>query len=228
MLSLLDQEGGSIMLRLYDYLASGNGYKIRLLLTQLDIPFERIELDILKGETRTPQYLARNPNGRIPLLELGNGTNLAESNAILFYLAEGTSFLSDQRLERAQSLQWMFFEQYSHEPNIATSRFWLQHFELTPERSAGLQLKRPLGYAALDVMERHLTERNFFVGERYSIADIALYAYTHVAEEGGFELNRYAAVRSWLGRVRTQPRHVLITQDVGRTRADVRDDSSSR
>jgi len=216
------------MLRLYDYLASGNGYKIRLLLTQLDIPFERIELDVLKGETRTPQYLARNPNGRIPLLELGNGTNLAESNAILFYLAEGTSFLSDQRLERAQSLQWMFFEQYSHEPNIATSRFWLQHLELTPERRAALELRRPLGYAALDVMERHLTERSFFVGERYSIADIALYAYTHVAEEGGFELNRYAAVRSWLGRVQTQPRHVLITQDVGRTRADVRDDSSSR
>jgi glutathione S-transferase len=204
------------MLRLYDYLSSGNGYKVRLLLTQLGVRFERIELDILKGETRTPEYLARNPNGRIPLLELENGAYLAESNAILFYLAEGTPLLPNDRLERARALQWMFFEQYSHEPNIATSRFWLQHLELTPERRAGLEQKRPLGYAALDVMERHLAERTFFVGERYSIADIALYAYTHVAEEGGFDLGRYAALRAWLERVRTQPRHILITQDVGR------------
>jgi glutathione S-transferase len=203
------------MLRLYDYLPSGNGYKIRLLLAQLNVPFERIELDILKGETRTPEFLARNPNGRIPVVQLEGGTHLAESNAILFYLAEGTPFLSNDRLERARILQWMFFEQYSHEPNIATSRFWLQHLELTPERRAGLEQKRPLGYAALDVMERHLSERDFFVGGRYSIADIALYAYTHVAGEGGFELGRYAAIRAWLERVRTQPRYILITQEVG-------------
>lgn len=204
------------MLRLYDYLSSGNGYKVRLLLTQLEIPFERVELDIVQGETRTPQYLALNPNGRIPLLELENGTCLAESNAILFYLSEGTALASDDLLQRAQMLQWMFFEQYSHEPNIATSRFWLQHLELTPERRAALEQKRPLGYAALDVMETHLRDHHFFVARRYSIADIALYAYTHVAEEGGFELERYPAVRAWLERVRTQPRHVSITEEVGR------------
>jgi glutathione S-transferase len=199
------------MLRLYDYLSSGNGYKVRLVLAQLGIPFERIEVDIVKGESRTPAFLAKNPNGRIPLLELENGTYLAESNAILFYLAEGTSFLPADRLGRAQALQWMCFEQYSHEPNIATSRFWLQHGELTPERKAALAQKQPLGYAALDVMERQLSARTFFVGDRYSIADIALYAYTHVADEGGFDLGRYPAIGAWLARVRAQPAHVPIT-----------------
>ncbi|MGH9427979.1 MAG: glutathione S-transferase family protein, partial [Terriglobia bacterium] len=193
------------MFRLYDFLPSGNGYKVRLLLTQLDIPFERIELDILKGETRTPEFLQKNPNGRIPTLEIAPGKFLAESNAILFALAEGTPFLPDDRWERAQVLQWMFFEQYSHEPNIATSRFWLQHFELTEDRRKALDQKREPGYAALKVMEQHLTPQTFFVGERYSIADIALYAYTHVADEGGFDLNRFPAIRAWLERVRTQP-----------------------
>jgi glutathione S-transferase len=199
------------MLRLYDYLSSGNGYKVRLLLTQLGIPFERVELDILRGETRTPEFLGKNANGRIPLLEISDGVFLAESNAILFYLADGTSFLPRERLERAQVLQWMFFEQYSHEPNIATSRFWLMHGELTPERRAGLEQKRPLGYAALGVMEQHLAPRAYFVGERYSIADIALYAYTHVAAEGGFDLAGYPAVRAWLERVRAEPGHIPIT-----------------
>jgi glutathione S-transferase len=200
------------MLRLYDYLPSGNGYKARLLLTQLGIPFERVELDILKGETRTPEFLRKNPNGRIPVLETEHGELLAESNAILFYLADGTPFLSDNRWEQAQVLQWMFFEQYSHEPNIATSRFWLQHFDLTDERRVALEQKQALGYAALDVMERRLTGRTFFVGDRYSIADIALYAYTHVAHEGGFDLDRFPAIRAWLERVRTQPGHIPITQ----------------
>jgi glutathione S-transferase len=200
------------MFRLYDFLPSGNGYKVRLLLTQLDIPFERIELDILKDETRTPEFLQKNPNGRIPTLEIAPGEFLAESNAILFYLAEGTPFLPDDRWERAQVLQWMFFEQYSHEPNIATSRFWLQHFDLTEERRKALDQKREPGYAALTVMERHLAQHPFFVGERYSIADIALYAYTHVADEGGFDLSRFPAIRGWLERVRAQPRHIPITQ----------------
>jgi len=199
------------MLRLYDYLPSGNGYKVRLLLTQLAIPFQRVELDILKGETRTPEFLQKNPNGRIPLLELDTGEFLAESNAILFYFAEATPFLPADRFERTQVLQWMFFEQYSHEPNIATLRFWL-HSEMTPERRAQLDPKRKLGYAALDVMEGHLAQRTFFVGDRYSIADIALYAYTHVADEGGFDLGRFSAVRAWLERVRAQPRHIPITQ----------------
>ena len=201
------------MIRLYDYLPSGNGYKVRLLLTQLGIPFERIELDILKGTTRTPEFLQKNLNGRIPVVELEDGGFLAESNAILFYFADGTSFLPADRWQRAQALQWMFFEQYSHEPNIATSRFWLQHLELTPERKAALAQKRPLGYAALDVMEKHVTGRSFFVGEQYSIADIALYAYTHVAGEGGFDLAKYPNIRAWLERVRSQPKHIPITQE---------------
>lgn len=200
------------MLRLYDYLPSGNGYKIRLVLTQLGMPFERIELDILRGETRTAEFLRKNPNGRIPVLEIEPGKFLAESGAILSYLAEGTPFLPQGRWERAQVLQWLFFEQYSHEPNIATSRFWLMHGELTEERRAALPQKRTLGYAALGVMEKHLTGRPFFVGDRYSIADIALYAYTHVAHEGGFDLSGFPNVRAWLERVRTQPKHIPITQ----------------
>jgi glutathione S-transferase len=199
------------MLRLYDYLPSGNGYKVRLLLTQLGRAFERVELDILKGETRTAAFLEKNPNGRIPLLELANGEFLAESDAILFYLADGTAFLPSDRFDRARVLQWMFFEQYSHEPNIATVRFWM-HSEMTAERRAMLDGKRRLGYAALGVMEQHLRGRTFFVGERYSIADIALYAYTHVADEGGFDLGRFPIVREWLERVRSQPRYIPITQ----------------
>ena len=198
------------MLRLYDYLASGNAYKVRLLLHQLGIPFERVETDIVRGETRTPEFLARNPNGRIPTLELEDGTHLAESNAILFYIAEGTPFLPATRFERALVLQWLCFEQYSHEPNIATVRFWL-HTGLDDERRAMLPMKRRLGHDALAVMDGRLRARSFFVGERYSIADIALFAYTHVAGEGGFDLEPYAAVRAWLDRVRAQPGHVPIT-----------------
>ncbi len=198
------------MLRLYDYRSSGNAYKVRLLLHQLGLPFERIELDIDRGETRTPEFLAKNPNGRIPTLESERGEFLAESNAILFYLAEGTPYLPADRWERAQVLQWMCFEQYSHEPNIATVRYWLTHHR--PYLPEVLEQKRELGRAALGVMERHLGTRTFFVGERYSIGDIALYAYTHVAEEGGFALAPFPAVRRWLERVRTQPKHVPITQ----------------
>ena len=198
-------------LRLYDYLESGNGYKVRLLLHQLGVPFERVELDIVKGETRTPAFLGKNPNGRIPTLELEDGTCLPESNAILWYLAEGTPFLSGERLARAQALSWMCFEQYSHEPNIATLRFWT-HAGFLEQRAALVPGKREAGVAALGVMEGHLARRAFFVGERYTIADIALYAYTHVAEEGGFALAAYPAIRAWLARVAGQPRHVPITQ----------------
>ena len=198
-------------MRLYDFLESGNGYKVRLALHQLGIPFERVEMDIVAGATRTPGFLEKNPNGRIPTLELPDGTFLAESNAILFYLADGTPLLPTDRLQRAQALQWMFFEQYSHEPNIATSRYWLHHVELTPERRAALVEKKRAGDAALGVMETHLASRTFFVGGRYTIADIALYAYTHVADEGGFDLEPFPAVRAWLARVASQPRHVPIT-----------------
>jgi len=200
------------MLRLYDYLPSGNGYKVRLLLAQLGLPFELVEKDILKGETRAPECLAKNPNGRIPVLEVAPHEVLPESNAILHYLAEGTRFLPADRLARARVFQWMCFEQYSHEPNIATVRFWLTHAGLDDDRRAALPGKQRLGYAALDVMEGHLRSRRWFVGEGYTIADIALYAYTHVAGEGGFDLERYPAIRAWLERVRAEPGYVPITQ----------------
>ena len=205
---------GGLEVRLHDNLSSGNGYKVRLLLTQLGIPFERIEYDIDRGETRTPEFLEKvSSNGRVPVLELDDGRLLSESNAILFYLADGTPFWPDGHYERARTLQWMFFEQYSHEPNIATPRFWITHrVEMTEERRLSLGVKMKLGYDALGVMERHLDERAFFVADRYSISDIALYAYTHVAHEGGFDLSGYPAVRAWLERVRTQPGHIPITQ----------------
>jgi glutathione S-transferase len=203
------------MLRLYDCLVSGNGYKVRLLLSQLGIPFERVELDTYRGETRTPAFLAKNPNHRIPLLEWPDGRRLAESNAILFHLAEGTPFLPEDRFERALALQWMFFEQYSHEPYVAVVRSW--HFSGQVEsHRAELAEKVERGYHALGVMEGELAKRDFFAGGRYSVADIALYAYSHVAGEGGFELGRFPAILRWLERVRSQPGHVRITDPVGR------------
>lgn len=200
------------MLRLYDYWDSGNGYKVRLLLHQLERPFEKVDVDILNGESRTESFLEKNLNGRIPLLEIEPGRFLPESNAILFYLAEGSPYLPADGFQRAQVLQWMFFEQYSHEPNIATSRFILRHVELDDQYREALQQKRVLGYAALEVMERHLAAHDFFVGNNYSIADIALFAYTHVADEGGFDLTRFPAVQRWLARVSEQQRFVPLTE----------------
>jgi glutathione S-transferase len=200
------------MLRLYDFLPSGNGYKVRLLLTQLGIPFERVELNILNGETRTPEFLSKNPNGRIPVLELEPGKFLSESNAILFYLSENSMFLPSNPWERARVLQWLFFEQYSHEPYIATSRFWISILNQADEYRDALNQKREPGYAALTVIEKHLTHHTFFVGERYTIADIGLFAYTHVADEGGFDLTRFPAILEWLERVKAQPRYIRITQ----------------
>jgi glutathione S-transferase len=203
---------GGIMPRLYDNLGSGNGFKCRLLLAQLGIAYERVEMDIRRGATRTPEYLAKNANGRIPLYELDDGRRLAESNAILWWLAEGTPFLPADRFARAEALQWMFFEQYSHEPYVAVVRNWVLHCELDEARRAGIAERRPKGYGALAVMEGHLQSRLFFVGERYSIADIALYAYTHVAPEGGFDLAPCPSVRRWLDAVRAMPGYIPITQ----------------
>ena len=201
------------MVRLYDYQPSGNGYKVRLLLTQLGIPFERIELNITKGETRTTEFLRKFPNGRIPAVELDDGKLLFESSAIILYFAEGTPFLPADRFQRAQVFQWLFFEQYSHEPYIASVRYLVIHPQVQDVRRSILEpLMRPRGYDALGVMEAHLKSREWFVGERYSIADIALYAYTHVADEGGFDLTGYPAIRAWLERVKSQPRHIPITQ----------------
>jgi glutathione S-transferase len=201
------------MIRLYDYLISGNSYKVRLLLTQLAIPFKRIELNITKGETRTPEFLRKFPNGRIPAVELDDGKLLFESNAIISYFAEGTPLMPADRFQRAQVLQWLFFEQYSHEPYIASVRYLVMHPDVAdPRRAIVDTMMRPRGYAALGVMEGQLKSREWFVGERYSIADIALYAYTHVAGEGGFDLAGYPAIRVWLERVKSQPRYIPITQ----------------
>ncbi len=200
------------MLTLYDYMDSGNGYKVRLLLAQTGMPYTLVERDILKGETRTPDFLAKNPNGRIPTLQLADGTYLAESNAILWYLAEGTPFAPADRLARAQTLQWMFFEQYSHEPNIAVARFWKHYLtSLTPLQEMDLPERMKKGYAALDVMERHLATHEWFAGGRYGLADISLYGYTHVAHEGGFDLGAYPHIDGWLKRVAGQPGHVKIS-----------------
>lgn len=196
---------------LYDYLDSGNGYKIRLLLAQLAHAYRWVELDIMRGGTRTASFLAKNPNGRIPTLELDDGTCLAESNAILWYLADGSPFLPAGKIERAQVLQWMFFEQYSHEPYVATPRFILKHLPEDSPRRAELPKRLEQGHAALRVMETHLAGRQFFVDDRYSIADVALYAYTHVADEAQLDLEPYPGVRAWLARVAAQPRYVSIT-----------------
>jgi glutathione S-transferase len=198
------------MITLYDYLDSGNGYKIRLLLAQLQQPYRYIELDIMRGETRTPEFLAKNPNGRIPTIELEDGRYLAESDAILWYFGEGSAFVPAERYARAQVLQWMFFEQYSHEPNVATPRFIVRHLGPDSPRRAELPQRLARGHEALAVMEAHLRRRSYFVGDRYSIADMALYAYTHVAEDGGLMLEPYGAVRAWLSRVAAEPRHVRL------------------
>lgn len=199
-------------LRLFDFLPSGNGYKIRLLLIQLGIPFERIELNITKGETRTPEFLNKNHFGKIPLLEIDENKYLSESNAILIYLSENTEFLPDDLFLRAQVLQWLFFEQNQHEPNIATSRYWISILGRPPQYQEILKQKQELGYMALNIMEEHLVKHNFFVDERYTIADIALFAYTHVADEGGFDLTRFPAIQAWIERVKSQPNYISITQ----------------
>jgi glutathione S-transferase len=190
-------------MKLYNVAYSGNSYKVRLLLAHLGIPCEIIEVDILKGGSRTVEFLKINPNGRTPVLD-DNGFVLAESNAILAYLAKGTSFLPDDPKAFGLVFQWMFFEQYSHEPYIATSRFWLQHRPDSPEKSALIASKRDGGWAALKIMEAHLAKNDFFVGD-YSIGDIALFAYTHVAHEGGFPLDDFSKIRAWIKRVQAQP-----------------------
>jgi glutathione S-transferase len=194
---------------LYDNPASGNCYKVRLLLTQLGHSFERRTLDVVDRSNRLEVLGELNPGLRVPTLVLDDGRSLAESDAIMFYFAEGTGYLPADPFERAQTLQWLFFEQYSHEPYIAVARFWMIA-GITPSPEA-LAEKRRGGEAALTALERHLEGRRFLVADRYTIADIALYAYTHVAPEGGFELERYPAIRAWLERVAAQPGHIPIT-----------------
>jgi glutathione S-transferase len=206
---------------LYDSAISGNCYKVRLLFALLGIECERREVDVIDRSGRAELLGALNPGLRVPTLVLDDGRPLAESDAILMYFAEGTEYLPEGRYERAQVLQWMFFEQYSHEPNIAVLRFWA-HAEIKPEPREALA-KFNGGQAALEAMERHLgghgsdpggggpsDGRQFFVGDRPTVADLALYAYTHVADEGGFELGRFPAIREWLGRISSLPGYISI------------------
>ena len=195
---------------LYESPVSGNCYKVRLLLAHLGLPYERRELDVIDRSERRKVLGDLNPGLRVPTLVLDDGRPLGESGAILAYLADGTPYLPEDRYDRAQVLQWMFFEQYSHEPYVAVVRFWVA---LSPDPSPEerIEAKRLGGYAALDAMERHLATREFFAAGRYTIADIALYGYTHVADEGGFVLDQYPAVCAWLKRVAGQPRHVSMT-----------------
>jgi glutathione S-transferase len=197
-------------LLLFNSQDSGNCYKVRLLLAHLGIAYERQEVDVVDRSNRTELLGELNPALRVPTLVLDDGRPLAESGAILWYFGEGTPYVPEDRFERAKVLQWMFFEQYSHEPNVAVVRFWVAHAREAP-RDADLEARRKGGYAALEAMERHLADEPFLVGARYTIADIALYAYTHVAGEGGFDLSRFPGIEAWLGRVADQPGHVAIT-----------------
>jgi glutathione S-transferase len=193
---------------LHEYAASGNCYKVRLTAALLDLPLQRREYDILNGETRTPEFLAGvNANGRIPVLQAGDRF-IPESNAACFYLADGSPLIPEDRFNRADMLRWMFWEQYNHEPNIATLRFWIAFVgeeRLSDLQRAQLGPKRVAGEAALKLMDEHLTSRRFLVGDRLTLADIVLYAYTHVAEEGGFDLALFPAIGRWLERVAAEP-----------------------
>jgi len=199
---------------LHEYAASGNCYKVRLTAAHAGVPLERREYDIMAGATRTAEFLSQvNANGRIPVLQVGPDF-VPESNAACFYVADGTPLIPSDRFERADMLRWMFWEQYHHEPNIATVRFWkgwVGFESLDDLQRANLPAKQAGGEAALALMDEHLGRRDWFVMDRLTLADIALYAYTHVAEEGGFSLQPYPNVRAWLARVAALPGHIPIT-----------------
>jgi glutathione S-transferase len=196
------------MYKVYGDYRSGNCYKIKLMLNLLGLECEWQAVDILNGDTQTAEFLEKNPNGKIPVLELEDGTCLWESNAILNFLADGSEFLPSEPRLRTQVLQWQFFEQYSHEPYIAVARFIQLYLGLPEDRRQEYETLQTRGYKALDVMEHQLSRTSFLVGQQYSIADIALYAYTHVAHEGGFDLSRYPGIQAWMQRVASHPRHV--------------------
>jgi len=194
-------------MRLYDYAASQNGYKVRLLLSHLGVHYETTWVDIFAGEASSPEFLRMNPSGCVPVLEPVPGAYIPESNAILYYLAQGTPYWPSDHAAQARALQWMFFEQESHQPSIATLRHWTLTGKLS-RYPALVPSKRRLGEKVLGIMDRHLAGQPFFAGPGYSVADISLYAYTHLAKEGGFVLERYPAVVDWLARVRSQPGHL--------------------
>jgi glutathione S-transferase len=198
------------MITVHGFSPSGNCQKVRLLLEQLGREYRWVEVDIVAGGTRTPEYLASNPNGKVPMLVADDGRVLVESNAMLFWLAEGTPYLPNDSWQRAQALSWMFFEQYSHEPYVAVARFICGWTPIDSPRREDLPRLRERGHQALAVMERHLASMPWFTGSDYGIADIALFAYTDVASDGGFDLAPYPAVRDWLARVRTTPGFVAM------------------
>jgi glutathione S-transferase len=199
------------MYTLYSMQRSGNCYKVRLALAQLGVPHRLVEIDILQGESRTPEFLAMNPDGHVPLLEVAPGRYLPESNAILWYIAGGTQLAPEDRIDRAEALQWMFFEQHSLEPNIGAAWFWLTLVRGGRElQYHAIENWMEKGYQALQVMDTHLKTRNFFAADRYTIADIALYGYTHIAHECGFDLAFFPAIRAWLRRVAAQPEYVAM------------------
>jgi glutathione S-transferase len=201
------------MYTLYSMLRSGNSYKVRLALAQLRIPYRLVEIDILRGESRTPEFLAKNPSGQVPLLEVAPGRHIAESNAILWYVAGGSPLAADDRISRAEALQWMFFEQHSLEPNIGAAYFWLALVRGGRElQQHALEDWLEQGYRALRVMENHLKEHRYFVADRYTVADIALYAYTHLAHECDFDLGTFPAIGAWLDRMAAEPGHVRMEQ----------------
>lgn len=200
------------MYRVFGDMLSGNCYKIKLLMQFLSIPHQWVHIDILSQETHTPEFLAMNSNGKIPVLRTNDGRFLAESNAILNYLAEGTPLLPSNTYERAQVLQWQFFEQYSHEPYIAVARYINTYLGLPDDRLAEYQSKQHGGHKALAVMEQHLCHHDYFVGNTLSIADISLYAYTHVANEGGFDLNLYPSLQQWLSRIEKTPGFIAMSR----------------
>ncbi len=199
-------------LKIYGDSRSGNCYKIQLLCSEMGVDYDWEEVDIIAGDTRTPHFLAMNANGKIPLLVLPDGRYLPESNAILFYLADGSEFFAGDAYARAEILQWMFFEQYSHEPNIATSRFIIKYLGNPADRQPGLEEKKVDGYKALEIMEQRLRCHPFITGDKYNIADIALFAYTHVAGEGGFSLEDYAAIREWITIIKGRPNYVPMAK----------------
>jgi glutathione S-transferase len=201
------------MLTLYSMKRSGNSYKVRLALAQLRIPYRLVEVDILKGESRTPEFLAKNPSGQVPLLEVASGRYIAESNAILWHLVSGSLLRPQDRIDRAAALQWMFFEQHSLEPNIGAAYFWLALVRGGRDlHEHALEDWMEQGYRALTVMEKHLSKHPFFVGNRYTVADIALYAYTHVAHLCDYDLSGFPAIGAWIERVAAEPDHIAMDE----------------
>jgi glutathione S-transferase len=199
------------MYTLYSMQRSGNSYKVRLVLAKLGIPYRLEEVDILKGDSHTPEFLAMNPTGQVPLLEVEPGRYLAESNAIIWYLAGGTALAPDDRIQRATALQWMFFEQHSIEPNIGAAWFWLALQKGGRElQQHALEDWMEEGHRALGVMDKHLKQQRFFVDNRLTVADLALYAYTHIADRCDFDLSGFPYVRAWIDRVAASPDHVAM------------------